>query len=31
MKKELNKIYEPNKYEDGIYRKWEDSGYFQSG
>ena len=28
MKKELPKVYEPKKYEDGIYEKWEKSGYF---
>jgi valyl-tRNA synthetase len=26
--KELSKGYEPNKYEDGIYKRWEDSGFF---
>ncbi len=26
--KELPKAYEPQKYEDGIYKKWEESGYF---
>jgi len=29
MKKEMAKIYEPSKYEDGIYKKWEESGSFQ--
>lgn len=28
MKKEIPKAYEPSKYEDKIYRKWERSGYF---
>ncbi len=28
MKKELPKAYEPSKYEDGIYKKWEESGLF---
>ena len=28
MNKELPKAYEPNKYEDRIYKKWEKSGYF---
>ncbi len=28
MKKELPKAYEPSLYEDGIYKKWEKSGYF---
>ncbi len=28
IKKELPKAYEPSKYEDGIYRKWEKSGFF---
>lgn len=28
MKKELPKAYEPSLYEDGIYKKWEDSGFF---
>ena len=28
MKKELPKAYEPSKYEDGIYKKWEKSGLF---
>ncbi|MFA5813461.1 MAG: class I tRNA ligase family protein, partial [Patescibacteria group bacterium] len=26
--KELPKAYEPNKYEDGIYHRWEASGFF---
>jgi valyl-tRNA synthetase len=26
--KELPKAYEPEKYEDEIYKKWEESGYF---
>jgi len=26
--KDLPKIYEPNKYEDSIYQKWEESGFF---
>ncbi len=26
--KELSKAYEPSKYEDNIYKKWEDSGFF---
>lgn len=25
---ELEKAYEPKKYEDGIYKRWEDSGFF---
>lgn len=29
MKRELPKAYEPSKYEDGIYKKWEKSGLFQ--
>ena len=28
MKKELPKAYDPSKYEDGIYEKWEKSGLF---
>ena len=28
MKKELPKAYEPSLYEDGIYKKWEESGFF---
>ncbi|MFH1523319.1 MAG: valine--tRNA ligase [Patescibacteria group bacterium] len=28
MKKEHPKVYEPGKYEDKIYEKWEKSGYF---
>lgn len=28
MIKELPKAYEPSKYEDGIYKKWEKSGFF---
>ncbi|MFH1900112.1 MAG: valine--tRNA ligase, partial [Patescibacteria group bacterium] len=28
MKKELSKIYNPADYEDKIYQKWEESGYF---
>jgi valyl-tRNA synthetase len=28
MDKELPKTYEPSLYEDDIYKKWEDSGYF---
>jgi valyl-tRNA synthetase len=28
MKRELPKAYEPSQYEDGIYKKWEKSGYF---
>ncbi|RLC38821.1 valine--tRNA ligase, partial [Candidatus Falkowbacteria bacterium] len=28
MKKELPKAYEPKKYEDEIYEKWEKSGFF---
>jgi len=28
MKKNLPKAYEPSKYEDGIYKKWEKSGFF---
>lgn len=27
-KKELPKAYEPNLYEDEIYKKWEESGFF---
>jgi len=26
--KELPKAYEPQKYEDGIYKQWEESGFF---
>jgi valyl-tRNA synthetase len=26
--KELPKAYEPKKYEDNIYQRWEDSGFF---
>ncbi|MCK5319972.1 valine--tRNA ligase [Candidatus Parcubacteria bacterium] len=29
MPKEIPKAYEPDKYEDVIYRKWEESGVFQ--
>lgn len=28
MKQELPKAYEPSKYEDGVYKKWEESGLF---
>ena len=28
MKKEMNKTYNPNEWEDTIYEKWEKSGYF---
>ncbi len=28
MPKELDKAYEPKKYEDGIYKRWEESGLF---
>ncbi len=28
MNKELPKNYEPQKYEDSIYKKWEESGFF---
>ena len=28
-KKELPKAYEPDKYEEAIYKNWEESGYFQ--
>jgi len=28
MKRELPKAYEPSQYEDGIYKKWKKSGYF---
>lgn len=28
MKKELNKVYQPQKVEQKIYQKWENSGYF---
>lgn len=28
MAKEISKIYEPQKVEDEIYRRWEDSGFF---
>ncbi|MFA5318023.1 MAG: valine--tRNA ligase [Patescibacteria group bacterium] len=28
MNKELPKVYDPQKYEDDIYKKWEDSGFF---
>jgi valyl-tRNA synthetase len=26
--KELSKAYEPQKYEDNIYKRWEESGFF---
>jgi valyl-tRNA synthetase len=26
--RELPKAYEPQKYEDGIYKRWEDGGFF---
>ena len=29
MKKELSKLYEPNKVEDKIYKYWLDGGFFQ--
>ena len=28
MSKELDKAYEPKKFEDGIYKRWEESGFF---
>lgn len=28
MKNELDKAYNPGEHEDGIYRLWEDSGFF---
>ncbi len=28
MKQELPKAYDPSQYEDGIYKKWEKSGFF---
>ena len=28
MNKELPKVYEPQKYEDEIYKKWEEGGFF---
>ncbi|PIR95123.1 valine--tRNA ligase, partial [Candidatus Falkowbacteria bacterium CG10_big_fil_rev_8_21_14_0_10_37_6] len=28
MNKELDKAYDPQKHEDSIYKKWEDSGFF---
>ncbi len=28
MTKELPKAYEPQLYEDGIYKRWEESGFF---
>ena len=28
MKSELNKTYNPSENEDKIYKKWEDSGFF---
>ncbi len=28
LPKKLSKAYEPGKYEDKIYRQWEESGYF---
>ena len=28
MVKELSKVYDPQKYEDNIYKKWEESGLF---
>lgn len=30
MKKELEKIYSPEKFEERLYKKWNDSGYFHS-
>lgn len=28
MEKEISKAYEPSQYEDKIYQKWENSGFF---
>jgi valyl-tRNA synthetase len=28
MEKEISKVYEPSQYEDEIYKKWEQSGFF---
>lgn len=28
MRKQLPKIYEPQKFENDIYKRWEESGYF---
>jgi len=28
MPKELDKAYEPKNYEEGIYKRWEESGFF---
>ena len=25
---EISKVYEPNNYEDSIYKAWEESGFF---
>lgn len=30
MKKELSKLYEPNKVEDKIYKYWLDGGFFHA-
>jgi valyl-tRNA synthetase len=30
MKDEMDKAYEPGKYEDEIYKMWEEGGYFES-
>ncbi|MDE5852587.1 MAG: valine--tRNA ligase, partial [Oscillospiraceae bacterium] len=30
MKKELEKIYSPEKFEERLYKKWNDSGYFHA-
>ena len=30
MKKELSKLYEPNKVEDNIYKFWLDGNYFHA-
>ena len=29
MQNELPKTYDPSKFEDRLYKKWEDSGYFR--
>ena len=28
MKKEISKVYNPQEVEDGIYKRWEESGFF---
>ena len=31
MQNELPKTYDPSEFEDRLYKKWEDSGYFEKG